>query len=71
MDKILFPTDFSNNALNALDYALEFANVFGSKLVMIHAVSVPSKAGTLHVLERKMEEDAEKELENWVARAKK
>jgi nucleotide-binding universal stress UspA family protein len=70
MDKILFPTDFSNNALNALDYALEFANVFKSKLVMIHAVNVPSKVGTFTVLERKMVEDAEKELENWVARAK-
>ncbi len=70
MDKILFPTDFSNNALNALDYALEFANVFGSQLVMIHVVNIPSKAGTMQVLERKMVEDAEKELENWVTRAK-
>ena len=70
MKTILFPTDFSNNALNALDYAIEFANIFESQLVMIHAVKVPSKAGTMHVLERKMAEDAEKELENWVARAK-
>ena len=70
MHTILLPTDFSNNALNALDYALELANVFESKLVMIHSVSVPSKAGTMPVLERKMVEDAEKELENWIARAK-
>ncbi len=70
MDKILFPTDFSNNALNALDYAIELANVFESEIVMIHAVKVPSKAGTMQVLERKLVEDAEKEMENWVARAK-
>lgn len=70
MHTILFPTDFSNNALNALDYTLELANVFESKLVMIHAVDVPSKAGTLQVLERKMVEDGENELESWIARAK-
>ncbi len=70
MHTILFPTDFSNNALNALDYTLELVNAFESKLVMIHAVDVPSKAGTLQVLERQMVEDGEKELENWIARAK-
>ena len=70
MDKILFATDFSNNALNALDYAVELANFFESQLVMIHAVDVPSKAGTLHILERQMTQDAEKELANWIARAK-
>jgi nucleotide-binding universal stress UspA family protein len=70
MKTILFPTDFSNNALNALDYTLEIANRFESKLVMIHAVNIQSKVGTLQVLERQMVEDAEQELENWVARAK-
>ena len=69
MNTILFPTDFSNNALNAMDYAVELANAFESKLVMIHAVNIQSKAGTLPILERQMVEDAEKELENWIARA--
>ena len=71
MDTILFPTDFSNNALNALDYAIELANKFECKLVMIHAVNIRSKVGTLQVLERQMIEDAEQDMENWVARAKK
>ena len=70
MKTILFPTDFSNNALNALDYAIEFANLFGSQLVMFNAVNVQSKVGTLQVLERQMVQDAEEELKNWVARAK-
>ena len=70
MNTILFPTDFSNNALNALDYALELVNTFEGKIVMIHAVSVQSKVGTLQVLERQLVSDAEAELENWVARAK-
>ena len=70
MNTILFPTDFSNNALNALDYTIELVNSFECKLVMIHVVNVSSKAGTLQVLERQLVEDAEKELENWVARAK-
>jgi nucleotide-binding universal stress UspA family protein len=47
MDTILVPTDFSKNAKNALDYAIEIANVTSSKLMLFHAYQVPDLATEL------------------------
>ena len=38
---ILFPTDFSENADNALPYALEMACQFGAELTLFHAIEEP------------------------------
>ncbi len=38
---ILFPTDFSKNAENALHYALEFALKLDAKLVILNVVTLP------------------------------
>ncbi len=35
---ILFPTDFSEPALHALDQAVEFAKCFGARLVLLHVI---------------------------------
>jgi nucleotide-binding universal stress UspA family protein len=37
--KILFCTDFSENSLPARDKAVEFARVFGAKLMILHIVN--------------------------------
>lgn len=41
MKTILFPTDFSKNAENALHYALEFALKLEAKLVLLNVVTLP------------------------------
>jgi nucleotide-binding universal stress UspA family protein len=45
MDKILVPTDFSDNAFNALSYAVSLANHFGSQITLLHAHSVSGTSG--------------------------
>lgn len=40
---ILFPTDFSLNALNACVYALEFASMSEAKFVLFHSVANPKE----------------------------
>jgi nucleotide-binding universal stress UspA family protein len=42
MNTILVPTDFSKNAKNALDYAIEIATVTSSKLILFHAYQLPA-----------------------------
>jgi nucleotide-binding universal stress UspA family protein len=41
MQKILHPTDFSENSLNALDYALDFCKHSGAGLILAHAYGTP------------------------------
>ena len=36
MDNILVPVDFSQNSLNALDYAIKLAETLQSKLYVVH-----------------------------------
>lgn len=38
IDKILFPTDFSDHSDHAFKYALSFAKEYGAELVMLHVV---------------------------------
>lgn len=62
MKKILVPTDFSANANNALAYAVNLANSFGSPITLLHAYQVYSTAGSFISVESFMQEDAAKEL---------
>jgi nucleotide-binding universal stress UspA family protein len=39
--RILFPTDFSENAEYAFQYALTFAREFGAKLYVLHVIYFP------------------------------
>lgn len=41
MNKILFPTDFSDAAQNAFLYALQLADKFGAQIITLHAYELP------------------------------
>lgn len=41
---ILLPTDFSEAAARALDYATELANSFGARLTLFHATGSPASS---------------------------
>jgi universal stress protein A len=40
LNKILVPTDFSEDSTNALQYAQELARKFGSEIILLHVVQV-------------------------------
>ncbi|WP_104735182.1 universal stress protein [Hanstruepera ponticola] len=56
MKNILVPVGSSKNAVSHLQYAVDFAKVFGAKLYVVQVYNVYTKAGTMikvdHILER-------------------
>lgn len=66
MKKILVPTDFSENALNALEYALAIASVTGSHVTVLHTYTVPRPTGSMASLADILKEDAEKEMSQFL-----
>lgn len=56
MKNILVPVGSSKNAVNHLQYAIDFAQAFGAKLYVVQVYNVYTKAGTMikidHILER-------------------
>ncbi|MCB0631709.1 MAG: universal stress protein [Saprospiraceae bacterium] len=66
MKKILVPTDFSDNAYNALKFAVAFANEFGSQITLIHTFKLYSSTGMFISVESYMEEDAHVELAEMI-----
>lgn len=56
MKNILVPVGSSKNAVNHLQYAVDFAKAFNAKLYVVQVYNVRTKAGTMikidHVLER-------------------
>ena len=67
--KILFPTDFSEGSLHALDYAIDMAKRYGAKLYFVHVIYDIAKAAGWYVphtsmdeMYRDIEKSAEKEL---------
>ncbi|MFH5833140.1 universal stress protein [Halalkalibaculum sp. DA3122] len=42
LNRILFPTDFSDNAENALSFALELASQTGAAITLFHVIEAPS-----------------------------
>src|SRR5690606_5185926 len=56
MKTILVPVGSSKNAVNHLQYAVDFAKAFGAKLYVVQVFNVYTKAGTIikvdHILER-------------------
>jgi nucleotide-binding universal stress UspA family protein len=70
--KILFPTDFSEGALNALPYAVDIAKSYGAKLYMLHVIYDIATASGLHVphvsvdeMYKELDISAKKELERF------
>lgn len=69
MKAYIVPTDFSDNSLNALNFALGIAGQVPRKIVLLSVVSVPSSsAGMLMSLKRKMLENAQDEMEALMRR---
>ncbi|WMX15510.1 MULTISPECIES: universal stress protein [unclassified Aureispira] len=66
MKKILVPTDFSENADKALDFALALANKFNAKLRLVHTYNTSAPAGHLGSINRVVKEDREKEMAAFV-----
>ncbi len=62
MKKLLVPTDFSQNAACALDYAIDIANRFGSHITVINSYHLASTATVMVSVESIMKEDAEAEM---------
>ena len=56
MKNILVPVGSSKNAVSHLQYAVDFAKVFGAKIYVVQVYNVYTKAGTMikvdHILER-------------------
>ena len=43
IERILFPTDFSENSCAALDYATKLAEFYKAELCILHVVNSPIK----------------------------
>jgi nucleotide-binding universal stress UspA family protein len=50
MKTILVPTDYSDTANNALQYALELAKFSHAKLILLHAYQIPLPTGEIPVM---------------------
>jgi nucleotide-binding universal stress UspA family protein len=66
MKKILVPTDFSENALKALKYAINIANSIDASLIVLHAYHVSQGAGSLVSLDQIIQDDREQEMYNLI-----
>ena len=44
MKKILVPTDFSENARNAVDFSVAIANQFGSEIHLLYTYKIDRKS---------------------------
>lgn len=70
MKTILVPTDFSENAEKALDFALALAHKFKAKLRLIHTYNTSAPAGHLGNINRIIKEDRDKEMVAFVKKTK-
>ena len=58
----MVPTDFSNNAKNAIDYAINIGNYFESEIHLLHTFEVPGSTGMLISVRDFVLKDAEDQL---------
>ena len=69
MKKILVPTDFSEAAKNALNYAIELAKKSGSEIYLHHAYTMPQSGSAVMIdVSDVLKQDAEKNLAKEVER---
>lgn len=70
MKTIIFPTDFSDNSLQAFPYALDMAFLLGVDLILFNAYRLPySKSNLLVSILDRIQKDAEEELEKLKKKA--
>ena len=67
MKNILIPTDFSDNATKALNYAIVLASKFNATLHVIHTFQSTSHAGRLANVDRLIKEDRDKEMNDLLS----
>lgn len=64
IERILFPTDFSEGSDNALHYAVDFAKQYNAKLYILHVIYDVMKAMDAHVPHTSADEFY-KDLDKW------
>jgi len=62
MKKLLVPTDFSENALNALPYVIDIANLFGAEITLLHTYRIYSSTGSFKSVESYLQENISTEM---------
>jgi nucleotide-binding universal stress UspA family protein len=74
MKKILFPTDFSENAEKALQYALFLAKELSAELILVNTFQIPaggnSSVKSMHLIDI-LKEDSERDLAKTLERIRK
>jgi nucleotide-binding universal stress UspA family protein len=71
MNNILVPTDFSENADNAMDYAIALAKQTNRSIHLIHTYTTTSHAGHLSNINRIIREDRDKEMKAYITKKEK
>ncbi len=71
MKKILVPTDFSKNAMNAFTYARELACKIDGQITLLHTFQVPQRSDMLVSMDRVLRKQAEKEMAGLLAKSPK
>ena len=66
LKRILVPTDFSNNAAKALDFAIDIASHHGSTIYALNTYKLAQRAGSFIAIEQKMREDARSAMNTLV-----
>ncbi len=70
MKKVLFATDFSDNANQAFEYLIHLANQLNVEIVVIHVVNLYPKADMMMSVEKRMMEDNQKVLDQMLDRVR-
>jgi universal stress protein A len=65
LDRIMAPTDFSQNSEKAVDYAIQLARRLGAKLTLLHVIPEPS------ALDYNIGGIPKEEIEGWQREAQK
>jgi nucleotide-binding universal stress UspA family protein len=75
IETILVPTDFSEQAENALATAIEFAKAFGARIELLHVYDIPDYSSVYEVafpdkVTAGIKAAAKRRLDEWHTRAK-
>lgn len=68
--KILVPTDFSDNAQLALDYAIHLANELEADLHILHSYSVPGMTGHFISIDKYVADERREEMSDYMAQVR-
>ena len=68
MKNILVPVGSSKNAVSHLQYAIDFAKIFGAKVYVVQVYNVYTKAGTMIKIDHILERESKEFLNNLVSK---